>query len=406
MACAWVQACAYPPSERTSAEESAGAALSLKNDPAQAELPYIGQSMSRSRYRNSISLSLSDNLMAGSLRLPMLFLVRFRLWLSCGGCVRVIEYLYCQKSVKGLVREPFLSYALSVELLNSHIARFGLMKGIHIRTMTTDDLALGLRLSRQAGWNQTEADWLRFMYFEPEGCFVAELDGCAVGTTTTCVLGRVAWIAMVLVDIDARGQGIGTRLLRNALDHLDGRQVPTVRLDATELGRPVYEKLGFAPEYELARYEGIAPSCPTPPTVAEATSESYRGIVKFDKKMTGTDREKMLVRLFAEFPQNLRVSRRQGRIEGYATSRPGANAVQIGPCVAATDAGPALLRDALNRCSGKQVFVDIPLDNAGAVKIAESSGLRIQRSFTRMYRGEKVDDRIEALWASSGAEKG
>jgi GNAT superfamily N-acetyltransferase len=272
--------------------------------------------------------------------------------------------------------------------------------------MTTDDLALGLRLSRQAGWNQTEADWLRFMHFEPEGCFVVELGSCAVGTTTTCVLGRVAWIAMVLVDKDARGQGIGTRLLRQALDYLDGRRVPTVRLDATELGRPVYEKLGFVPEYELARYEGTAPSCPAPSTVAEATSESYPRIVEFDRQMTGTDREKMLVRLFGEFPQNLRVLQRRGRIEGYATSRPGANAAQIGPCVAATNAGPALLRDALNRCAGKQVFVDIPLDNAGAVKIAESSGLRIQRSFTRMYRGEKVDGKVEALWASSGAEKG
>jgi len=52
------------------------------------------------------------------------------------------------------------------------------MKTVQIRTMTTNDLALGLRLSRQAGWNQTGADWVRLLYFEPEGCFVAELDGC------------------------------------------------------------------------------------------------------------------------------------------------------------------------------------------------------------------------------------
>ena len=54
------------------------------------------------------------------------------------------------------------------------------MMTIQIRKMTTDDLTLGLRLSRQAGWNQTEADWSRLMYFEPEGCFVAELDGSNV----------------------------------------------------------------------------------------------------------------------------------------------------------------------------------------------------------------------------------
>ena len=280
------------------------------------------------------------------------------------------------------------------------------MNTVRIRTMTTDDLALGLRLSRQAGWNQTEADWLRLLYFEPEGCFVAELDGSAVGTTTTCVLGQVAWIAMVLVDENHRRRGIGTHLLREALDHLDSRQVPTIRLDATELGRPVYEKLGFIPEYDLARYHGIAPSCPAPLTVAEATSDAYPDIIEFDKVITGTNRQKMLIRLFEEFPQGLRTLPRHGKIEGYVTMRPGASAVQIGPCVATNDAGSILLCDALDRCAGEHVFIDIPLDNTGAVKIAESSGLGIQRRFTRMYRGKKVTDTIEALWASSSPEKG
>jgi len=280
------------------------------------------------------------------------------------------------------------------------------MKAASIRRMTIDDIALGLRLSRQAAWNQTQADWLRFLHFEPDGCFVAELDGCSVGTTTTCILGQVAWIAMVLVDKDARRQGIGTRLLRHALDYLDGRQVPTVRLDATQAGRPVYKKLGFMAEYELARYEGVASRCTTPPIVTETTPGAYPNIVEFDKKMTGTDREKMLIKLFDEFPQDLRILWRHGTIEGYAATRPGANAIQVGPCVATIDAGPALLGDAMNRCAGKPVFVDIPVGNAAAVKIAESSGLRIQRRFTRMYRGKRVSDTIEALWASSSPEKG
>jgi GNAT superfamily N-acetyltransferase len=280
------------------------------------------------------------------------------------------------------------------------------MKSVHIRTMTTDDLALGLALSRQAGWNQTAADWLRLMYFEPEGCFVAELDGSAVGTTTTCVLGRVAWIAMVLVDENHRRRGVGTHLLGHALDHLDDRQVPTIRLDATHLGRPVYEKLGFVAEYELARYQGIAPSCPVSLPIAEAASEAYPDIIEFDKVITGANREKMLIRLFDEFAQNLRIMRREGGIEGYVTVRPGANAVQIGPCVAATGAGPGLLCDALGRCEGKRVLVDMPLDNSDAVKIAESSGLKIRRRFTRMCRGERVYDKVESLWAGSGPEKG
>ena len=280
------------------------------------------------------------------------------------------------------------------------------MKAIHIRVMKIQDAELGLRLSRQARWNQTEADWLRFMHFEPDGCFVAELDGYAVGTTTTCVLGSVAWIAMVLVDVNARSRGIGTRLLRHALDYLEDRRILTIRLDATPAGRPVYEKLGFMAEYELARYEGIASQYPASQIVTELASGAYPDVLEFDKKETGTDRGKMLVRLFGEFPQGLRIVRRQSTIEGYVTTRPGTNAIQVGPCVAVTDTGPPLLSDALSRCWGKSIFVDVPTRNANAVRFVEAARLRVQRCFTRMYCGRKIDDNITALWASSGPEKG
>ena len=69
---------------------------------------------------------------------------------------------------------------------------------IRVRALIAADLPLGLRLCGAAGWNQTEADWRRFLDLQPDGCFVAELDGAAVGTTTTRVFGRVAWVAMVL----------------------------------------------------------------------------------------------------------------------------------------------------------------------------------------------------------------
>jgi len=275
-----------------------------------------------------------------------------------------------------------------------------------IRLITTDDLRLGLKLTQQAGWNQTEVDWLRFIQLEPEGCFVAEVDEHAVGTTTTCVLGQVAWIAMVLVDVNSRGKGVGTALLKHSIGYLKQRKVETIRLDATALGQPIYEKLGFVSEYELARFEGIAPRAAPVASVTKAAPNVFAAIIDFDTRTTGRDRGRMLHRLFEEFPENIHIIRQAGRIDGFITTRPGANAVQIGPCIATAGAGPALLRDALNRCAGRPVFVDIPLDNADAVKIAESCGLGIQRRFTRMCCGPKTADNVKTLWASSGPEKG
>src|SRR5262245_6183131 len=120
---------------------------------------------------------------------------------------------------------------------------------IRIRRMTAADLSLGMRLKAANGWNQTEADWRRYLDLGGEGCVVAELDGEPVGTTATCVVGTVAWIAMVLVDAEVRGRGIGKALMSHALEHLDRRGIACLRLDATPLGQPLYEKLGFQAEF-------------------------------------------------------------------------------------------------------------------------------------------------------------
>jgi N-acetylglutamate synthase-like GNAT family acetyltransferase len=272
--------------------------------------------------------------------------------------------------------------------------------------MTIDDVQLGLKLSRQAGLNQTKSDWQRLLKMEPKGCFVAELDGCSLGTTTTCVFDNTAWIAMLIVDVDYRGKGIGTELLKYSLNYLESRKVKTVRLDATSAGQPIYEKIGFIPEYRLARFEGIAQSGKKGLLVSKACPDIFATIIEFDKVMSGTNREKMLRRLFEEFSDDIYVIQYDKTIKGFILTRPGANSIQIGPCIATEDAGSVLLQDVLVRYAGESVFIDIPIGNANAVKIAESSGLTIQRYFMRMYRGEEIKDKIKALWASSGPEKG
>ena len=61
-----------------------------------------------------------------------------------------------------------------------------------------------------------------------------------------------------------RAASHNTALLRHALEFLDYRQVSplTVRLDATPQGRPLYERLGFVEQFEMARYEGTLPPSP------------------------------------------------------------------------------------------------------------------------------------------------
>src|SRR5258708_31966912 len=92
---------------------------------------------------------------------------------------------------------------------------------MRFRSMTMADIPAGMRLKEIAGWNQTAADWKRFLEASPGGCFAAEEDGRGCGTATTISFEkRFAWVRMVLVEPGYRSRRIGTPLLVRAIDHL------------------------------------------------------------------------------------------------------------------------------------------------------------------------------------------
>ena len=265
---------------------------------------------------------------------------------------------------------------------------------MRLRTMTEGDIAAGMRLKELAGWNQTEADWKRFLAAGREGCFVAEVDGVVRGTAATIVYGgRFAWVGMVLVDPEFRGQGIGTELLEKCIEHLDSLRVPCIKLDATPLGKPVYEKLGFSTEYELERW-----------TLKRATSESARGkpaetweampvslfefILKADGEAFGADRSGILRAVNAEEPRFTDGLWNAGGMEGYAFGRHGSFADHLGPWIA-KDEGTAerLLERFLAESGRATVVTDCSATNPFVRKLLSARGFEFSRPLTRMFRG-------------------
>jgi len=276
---------------------------------------------------------------------------------------------------------------------------------IQVRGMTFEDLALGLRLKQQAGWNQTAADWARFLSLQPDGCFVAELDGTPAGTVATCVFGPVAWIGLMLVEQAQRGRGLGRALMTRALAFLDSRGVRSVRLDATPMGEPLYRSLGFVPQFRLGRWGGELQGGEAVAGVEAGGRADWESILHLDRVVTGTDRRPLLGALLHEQPGELRVVRRGGAVVGYLTARRGARALFLGPCLATAEAGPLLLADAWQRHAGKTAFLDIPAGHVAATWVRQH-GLSEQRELLRMCRGEAVEESVRQLWASSGPEKG
>jgi len=281
---------------------------------------------------------------------------------------------------------------------------------MQLRAMTQKDIPGGVRLNTVAGWNQTEVDWKRFLDGSDQGSFVMEDDGRVVGTAATLrYQDRFAWISMVLVDPGYRNRGIGTQLLERAVQYLDQCGIPTLKLDATPLGKPLYEKMGFVSEYEIERW--ILRRTPrqelaTPDT--NPAAEQLPEIFALDCDVFGADRSRLLGSLDERAPHLTMAVASGTQLEGYAFGRCGLFADHLGPWLAGDRrTARGLLAEFLRRSSRETVLVDAMKSNRVAGEILEESGFSMARSLTRMYRGPNAfPGKPHRLGAIAGPEFG
>lgn len=263
------------------------------------------------------------------------------------------------------------------------------------RLLTASDIPQAMALKQLAGWNQTEADWLRVIDLEPAGCFGIERDGRLAATAIAiCYRRDLAWIGMVLTHPDYRGQGLATSLMRKAMEFVDSRQVRCAKLDATGMGAPLYRKMGFVDERPIERWVREPRAAP-----AHEFPE-YEPNAALDREAFGADRGELLSRL-AEGESAVIPGC------GYAMGRPGANAAYFGPCVAVDTATAAALAEwFLGRHPGEAIAWDLLPDNREAVRLAQGFGFERTRRLVRMARPAEELGRVERVYAIAGFEFG
>jgi len=278
-----------------------------------------------------------------------------------------------------------------------------------IRCMTGDDLNDALRLTRVAGWNQLENDWQFFLRESLEGCFVAEEDGCVVGTTTTIVYEtRLAWVAMVLVDPSFRRRGIGTALLNAALQSTASCEC--VKLDATPAGKTVYDGLGFVDELPLVR---MTLDKPLPagqvPGLRPMRETDLSQVMALDAACVGAERAALLTHLFETAREYAWVAEDDaGTVRGFALGRHGHTAEYVGPIVADDEETAwALLATVTRQGADRPWIIDVLSEKVAWCERLREAGFREQRPLIRMYKGPALPPSAPtSLFAIAGPEFG
>ncbi|APH72529.1 GNAT family N-acetyltransferase [Aquibium oceanicum] len=267
-----------------------------------------------------------------------------------------------------------------------------------IERLTTADIASGMALSTEAGWNQTEADWRHFIV-EGHAIGMRAPDGRLVASAAALPYdGPFGFVGMVLVTADWRRRGIATRLVDQCVAELRGRGLVPV-LDATAAGAEVYRRQGFVGQFGFDRWEGkLEPSAPGDGRLGSLSGDP----VELDAEAFGARRGKLL----ADFLSRPGTSAR-GNSGRFALLRNGRRALQAGPVVAAgEDAAIDLLGDLFAGTRGP-VFIDVLAGRSRVGDWLAARGFTIQRSFTRMALGREAPfGRPERLFAVAGPEFG
>ncbi len=231
-------------------------------------------------------------------------------------------------------------------------------------------------------------------------------EGRVVATSVATRYAHTGWIGHVFVRPDLRGQGLGTRMTSVALDVLQRAGCDTILLAATDLGRPIYERLGFKVESSYHELRGTA----LPKTVELAPyrpllPSDRAALLALDRQVSGDDRGPILAR-FEDFAWGVS---RNGSLAGGAVARPtlagaavplpwgGAWAALLpGAGGAETAALVNLIRTAGS--VGQEVIVYPPDENQLALDLLRDSGFEELRTVPRMVLGKRSEWLPAAVW--------
>jgi GNAT superfamily N-acetyltransferase len=287
--------------------------------------------------------------------------------------------------------------------------------------MMPSDVPSAMELSTRAGWNQTAEDWRRMMQLSASGCRCIEDAGKIVATTTLLHYGAsLAWIGMVLTRPEYRRQGLARRLMEDSIASAERRGIRTLKLDATDEGRPLYEGLGFVVEETVERWGRDLKAVEDAEDVSGTSkqgvqSDSHAWAIcgdhlALDMKAFGVSRKRLLDTLFAS-------GRSDSTTGGYVLSRPGRTAHSLGPCVASSREGAQQLitthfgrvkcRSDESGCSScRGWYWDLLPANSEAVRFAEEYGFTRRRTLWRMRHGDAIKKNDEMVYAIAGFELG
>lgn len=229
--------------------------------------------------------------------------------------------------------------------------------------------------AKREGWEPGPRDPWIFSSVDPEGFFVAVIDGKIVGCLSAVRCDdNYGFIGYYIVIPEARGCGYGLRLFQHGMLRLHGCNVG---LDAALQQEANYMKSGFRSYHTNIRFRSIVDQqclIREVSSIVSLTDVSVPVLIRYDRLHFPAARGKWMQHwIDNSIPGCIAVACIQsGKVVGYGVARPCVSGYKVAPLFADTpQVASAILGALRSRLSeGDVIYIDIPDINTQAVRNA------------------------------------
>lgn len=266
-----------------------------------------------------------------------------------------------------------------------------------LRAMEPADVDVAAEAVLRGGWGDRRA-FFRFAAAHPEcRSFVAvDAEGAVVGTGVGTVNGAVGWVGTIYVVPELRGAGIGKTLTLAVVEALEAAGCRTLVLVATDVGRPLYERLGFTEQthYRILELDGVA-SPMSEERIRPFSIHDVETASRLDRAATGEDRGH-LIAAFGPAYGSWALDGQDGRLRAFLVRPPWGG----GATIAENPFDVVRLLEHRLRIVGPsgRVRAGILDENRAGADLLHGLGWRDAWSAVRMIRGEPLDWRPDWIW--------
>lgn len=172
------------------------------------------------------------------------------------------------------------------------------MTDLQIRPMTAADVPQASELFRAGGWGERRELLELALSIPTIRPLVGIRGGEVVAAGQATVNGSVGWVGSIFVRESLRGHGYGRAMTAAVCDLIDKAGCATRALIASDLGRPLYEKMGFRVDATYRVFEArpleTLPAARANTVLRPMRADDLDRVGRLDSRATGEDRRTLL----------------------------------------------------------------------------------------------------------------